>query len=107
MDFIKENAKAVATFVITVLLAAATDVLSGKVPWPTTWAEAGKYFGAALIAAAVVWLTGNKLDLGQILSGMRKLPVPEQQVVAEETLTHLPDTVSDDVVSGYPNWASG
>lgn len=107
MEWIKKNAKAVATFVVTVLLAAASDVISGKAPWPTSLPEVGKYFGSALFAAVVVWATGNKLDLGQILSGMRKLPVPEQQVVAEETLTKLPDPVSDQVVSGYPNWSAG
>lgn len=106
MDFIKKNAKAVVTFVLAVVLQAANDAFASGHP-PLTIGDWLRYLGTSLVAAIVVWLTGNKLDLGQILAGMKKLPVPEQREVAEETLTKLPDRVSDSVVNGYPNWATG
>jgi hypothetical protein len=106
MDFVKKNAKAIATFLAAVLLQAIADAVnSGKIP--STLSEWGSYLVTALITATVVWLTGNKLDLGQILAGMRDLDVPEQQQVAEQTLDTLPNPVSDEVVAGYPNWTNG
>jgi hypothetical protein len=106
MDFIRVNLKAVLTFVIATLLQAVTDAFNtGHVP--ASLSEWGRYLGLALLGGVIVWATGNKLDLGQILAGMKKLPTPDQKTVAEETLTVLPNTVSDTVVNNYPVWATG
>lgn len=107
MDFVKKNAKAVATFVLTVLLQAVTDVINGTAGVDIfDWKSVARYIGLSLVAAAAVWATGNKLDLSQILAGVRKLNVPQQQQVAQETLTELPDHTSDKVVASYPDWTT-
>jgi len=106
MEFIRANAKAILAFVITVLLQAVTDAInSGDAP--TSLIDWARYLGLSLLAGIVVWATGNKLDVGQILSGMKKLPVPEQKEVAQQTLNELPNNVSDAVVAGYPNFGLG
>jgi hypothetical protein len=107
MEFVKKNAKAVAIFVFAILGQAINDQIKTGQALPDTLGGWGEFLATALLAGVVVWLTGNKLDLAQILAGTKKLPVPEQRVVAEETLTKLPDPVSDSVVSGYPNWSAG
>lgn len=106
MDFLKVNLKAIVAFVLTTVAQAVSDALNSETP-PATLADWGRYLGFAVVAAVVVWATGNKLDLGQILAGTKKLDVPEQAQVAREALTELPDTVSDRVVKTYPNWATG
>lgn len=99
-DAVLKNAKSIATFVLAVILQAVTDAFqTGEVP--DTWQDWLRYLGLSLGAAAVVWITNNKLDLGQVLSATKKLPPTEQATVAAETLDDLPNPLSDGVVADY------
>lgn len=108
MDWFKINAKAVVAFVLTAVLQAFTDIISGTAGIDVLdWKAWLRYIGLSLLAGAFVWATGNKLDLKQILVGLSKLSVPQQEVVAQKTLDVLPAPVSDKVVSDYPEWTKG
>lgn len=66
-EFLKVNAKAVVTFVVIAVLNAINDVASGKVPFPQTLGDWGRYLGTSLLGAVIVWATGNKLTEKQIV----------------------------------------
>lgn len=107
IEWVKKNAKAVAIFVFTIIGQAVTDRIKTGQALPDTLGGWGEFIGTAVFAGVVVWVTGNKLDVGQIKAATNKLPVEEQAQVAQDTLAKLPNQVSDQVVAGYPDWASG
>jgi hypothetical protein len=103
-DFIHKHAKAVVAFLVTAIAQAVVEAVNSGAGLPTSWSEWGTFLLVSVAAGVFVWLTGNKLDSGQIIAATQKLPVDEQTKVAQGTLTKLPDPVSDQVVAGYPNW---
>jgi hypothetical protein len=108
LDFFKVNAKAVATFVLAIILQAITDIIQGTAGVAIfDWQGVLRYIGLALLAGVGVWVTGNKLDSGQVLSALPKMTTGEQAKVAKGALTELPNPVSDKVVENYPNWVTG
>lgn len=106
MDFIKTNAKAIVGFIVTAIAQAIVDArASGEaLPAINDWKGWLAFLGISLGGAVVVWATGNKLDLKQVLSTVPKLAPPEQKAVAEKALTVLPNDISDGVVDGYPSF---
>lgn len=104
MDFVKKNAKSIVTFLVTVIAQAISGQVESGKPLPNGWADWLSFLGTALVAAGLVWLTGNKQDLGQVINSTSKLNQDEQKQVAQSTLDVLPNPVSDSVVASYPNW---
>jgi hypothetical protein len=107
MEFLKKSAKAVVAFLLPLLINMGTDLLSNDKPWPQDDKEWLQYVLSSVVTALGVYGVGNKLSKDQVTSGMEKLPVAEQVQVAKETLTQLPEPVSNKVVHDYPEWASG
>lgn len=105
MDLIYKNAKAVVAFILAALLQAVTDRINTGQALPSTLGEWGRFLGLSLLAAVVIWVTGNKQTADQVTSAVTKLTVPEQKQVAQTTLDVLPTPVSDKVVAEYPKWA--
>lgn len=104
MDFVLKNAKSIVAFIVTALAQAISDRVSTGQGLPDSLAEWARFLGLSLVAAAVVWVTGNKQDGKQVADAMRKLPQEEKVEVAQKTLDSLPDPVSDKVVRDYPRW---
>ena len=104
MDFVAKNAKAIVTFIITAVAQAISDQVSSGEALPDTLGGWARLLGLALVAAVVVWVTGNKQDGKQVADAMRKLPQEEKVEVAQKTLDSLPDPISDKVVRDYPRW---
>jgi NADH:ubiquinone oxidoreductase subunit H len=72
LEFFKVNAKAVATFIVTALAQAVVDRINTGQALPDDLGGWGAFLGLSLIAAVVVWATGNKLDVSQILAGTNR-----------------------------------
>lgn len=104
MDFVKKNAKAIVTFIITAIAQGISSQIASEQPLPEDWAGWLALLGTSLVAAVVVWITGNKQSAEQVTASMRKLDPVEQEQVAKDTLDVLPNSVSDEVVNTYPRW---
>ena len=109
MDFIKVNAKAIVGFIVTAIAQAIVDARASgdALPAIDDWKGWLAFVGISLGGAVVVWATGNKLDLKQVLNTVPKLEPVAQKAVAQKALTELPDDLSDGVIDGYPNWTTG
>lgn len=107
MEWVKKNAKSIVAFAITAIVQAVSDRTKTGEGLPSTPAEWLTFLGLSLLAAAVVWLTGNKQDAEQVIKATNKLSTEDQVKVAKETLQVLPDKVSDNVVATYPRWNLG
>ena len=104
MDFVAKNAKAIVTFIITAVVQAIQDAVNSGQALPHDLTGWVRFVGVSLIAAGIVWVTGNKLDVNQVIKATQKLEPSEQATVARTTLTVLPDPISNKVVADYPNW---
>lgn len=83
LEWLKVNAKAVVGFLVGLILNAVLAVINGQAPWPTSLADWGKYLGTAIVTGVLVWATGNKLSVPQIIAGAAKAGV---SVVTNEAI---------------------
>lgn len=88
IEFVKVNAKAIAAFVVGIILNAIQAVVNGQAPWPHTLKDWGIYLGTSLVAGVAVWATGNKLTTGQVIKGAVQQGVT---IIANNTIDKVAD----------------
>lgn len=102
LEFIKVNAKAIATFFLGLMLNAIQAVVSGQAPWPQTLKAWGVYLGTSLIAGVAVWATGNKLTVPQIVNGAVQQGVTVIGKNAIDTVANAAENAIENAVKNKP-----